>query len=151
MWFGITGLLANLGGWAHIARSYPVGAAPSGRRFSFVSGSMGMRFLPVHYGNCLFLDVGVSGFRLSILLPFRFLAPPMFIPWPDVTSVTTKKFLFVSYVVITIRDQWPTISIRGRAGRCIQETYSLGGARNALTIGSSDRGAAVSMDQGVGR
>jgi hypothetical protein len=139
MWLGITGLLAHLGGWAHLAGRYPVAAAPSGQRFNFVSGSMGLRFFPVSYGNCLFVDVGSSGFRLSIFLPFRFLTPPMFLPWSDVTSVTSKKFLFFSYVVITLRDQWPTISIRGRAGTCIQETYSLGVSRNALTIGSSDR------------
>jgi hypothetical protein len=126
MWLGITGLLAHLSGWAHVARDYPVGASPGGQRFNFVSGSMGLRFFPVSYGSCLFVDVGSAGFRLSIFLPFRFLTPPMFIPWSDVTSVTSKKFLFFSYVVITLRDQWPTIAIRGRAGRCIQETYSLG-------------------------
>jgi hypothetical protein len=131
MWIGVTGLLARLSGWAGLARRFPVGTAPSGQNFRFVSGSMGRRLFPVSYGNCLFLDVGPYGLKLSILFLFRFQSPPMFIPWSQVESVTDKRILFIPYVAIKIRDQWPIISIRGQAAQCLRDTYAranLGGA-----------------------
>jgi hypothetical protein len=123
LWVTITGLLAILGGWASLATYFRAGGAVEGERFRFVSGSMGARFLPVHYGNCLFVTVNETGFRLSIFFPFRLLSPPLFIPWNAVASVALKRFLFFRYVVVHLRDQWPRISIRGGAGQRIEQAY----------------------------
>jgi hypothetical protein len=123
-WFGITGLLAHLGGWATLSPKYRNDNAVPGETFRFVSGSMGHRFIPVNYGNCLFVAAGSDGFRLSILFPFRFQCPPLFVPWSDVESVTEKRFLGIfRYAVIVVRDQWPRISIRGRAADAVHRAY----------------------------
>src|SRR6185369_15574537 len=94
MWAVITGLLAHLSGWAGLSSYFRATAPPSGERFRFVSGSMGLRSFPVSYGGCLFLDVNADGFRLSILFPPRFQSPPLFVPCPQVAPVTEKQLLF---------------------------------------------------------
>ncbi len=124
MWAVITGLLAHISGWAGLSSHFRAAAPPSGERFRFVSGSMGLKSFPVSYGGCLFLDVNTHGFRLSILFPFRFQSPPLFVPWSQVASVTEKKFLFMAFTELRLRDHWPTISIRGKAGKFIQEAYA---------------------------
>lgn len=123
-WFAVTGLLAHLGGWASLARSYRADRTEEGKSFWFASGAMGKRFLPVNYGNCLFVTLGSSGIRLSILFPFRFQSPPLFVPWSDVESVTQRRFLFLfRYVVIVVKGQWPQISLYGRAGVAAHRFY----------------------------
>lgn len=125
MWIAITGLLAQLGGWSTLARQFRSDESIQGERFRFVSGSMGKRFLPVSYGNCLFVVINDAGFGLSILFPFRILSPPLFIPWHAVASVERKKLLFLfPYTLIRIGGEWPTISIRGHAGRYLENAYA---------------------------
>ena len=124
MWLGATGLLAHLSGWAHLAKQYKANGALEGNRFHFASGSMGLRFFPVNYGNCLFVTVTAQGIRLAILFAFRFQSPPFYLPWSDVESVVEKRFLFLfPYTVITVKDHWPRISLWGRAGKAVVESY----------------------------
>ena len=131
MWIAITGLLAHLSGWAGLSSYFRSSAPTSGERFRFVSGSMGLRFFPVSYGGRLFLTVNAEGFQLSILFPFRLQSPPLFIPWAQVASITEKKFLFVGFTDLRLRDHWPTISIRGKAGKSIREAYARSSAKGA--------------------
>lgn len=123
MWFGITGLLSHIGGWASLASAFLAHDDVAGERFRFRSGSLGKKFFPVNYGNCLFFTVSESGFRLSILFPFRFLSPPIFIPWDKVESVEEKQVFFFSYHVVSIRDHWSRISVRGSLGALLKERF----------------------------
>ena len=124
VWFGLTGLLAHFGGWASLARRYRATRRPDGRRFRFASGSMGSRILPVSYGGCLFVTANDEGLYLSILFLFRFQSPPLLIPWSEMESVTEKRFIMSTYTAIRVRDQWPTISLRGRAGHYVRDAYA---------------------------
>jgi hypothetical protein len=127
MWLGVGGLLSLLGGWFGLAADFRAEQPALGERFRFVSGSMGSRLFPVRYSNCLFVTVNDSGFRLSILFPFRFLTPPLFVPWSAIASIEQKKFLLVfRYTAIRVRDRWPTISVRGDAGQRIADVYRTG-------------------------
>jgi hypothetical protein len=120
-WVVITGLLAHVGGWASLARDFRSDEPPSGERFRFASGSVGNRFMPVNYGGCLFVSINELGFHLSLLLPFRFQSPPLFIPWRAVESVKEEQILFSKYAVVRIRGHWPQISLRGRAADRLQQ------------------------------
>jgi hypothetical protein len=123
-WFAITGLLAHMSGWARLAKRYRAERTEEGERFRFVSGSLWNRALPVNYGNCLFVTLNPIGIRLSILFPFRFQSPPLFVPWTDVVSVTQKRLLFLfRYVVIIVKEQWPHISLYGNAGAAAHRLY----------------------------
>jgi hypothetical protein len=124
LWFALTGLLAHVGGWASLARRYRATRPPDGERFRFASGSMGSRILPVRYGGCLFVTVSDEGLHLSILFPFRFQSPPLFIPWSEMESVTEKRYIVSTYTAIRLRGQWPAISLRGRAGHYVRDAYA---------------------------
>ena len=124
MWVSISALLSMLGGWTSLAGEFRATQRTDGQRFRFVSGSMGARVFPVNYGGCLFVTVNETGFGLSILLPFRLLSPPLFIPWSQVASAETKRFLFVNRAIVRLRGHWPAISVRGAAGKCIVDAYA---------------------------
>jgi len=132
MWLTISTVLSHIGGWASLAKQFRDTGPQTGERFRFVSGSMGAGVFPVSYGGCLFVAVNDVGFRLSILFLFRFQTPPLFIPWSIVESVEEKRLLFVDYIRIRVRDHWPIISIRGRAGASIKAAYAAASSRSVL-------------------
>lgn len=132
MWCGITALLAMLGGWAGLAQCYRAKQPLQGRRFSFVSGSMGVSFFPVSYSGCLFVTVGEAGLELSILFLFRLCSPRLFIPWSAVESVQVKRFFFSRYADIRIRGRWQRIAIRGAAGEEVHRAYARARQEHAL-------------------
>ncbi|MES2016604.1 MAG: hypothetical protein V4484_08905 [Pseudomonadota bacterium] len=124
LWAGICFLLAQVSGWAGLARRLRASGPPSGERFRFASGSMGSRYFPVNYSSCLSIDVGDDGVHLSMFLLFRFACPPLFIPWAQLDSVTSRKFMFMSSTVLQLREHWPAIVIRGKAGQAIGQAYA---------------------------
>lgn len=125
LWFFISAALSLGGGWFSLSREFRTYDDVSGERFRFRSGSLGRWPFPVTgYGNCLFLTVNDRGFRLSILFLFRFLSPPLYIPWSAVQSVQSKRFLFVPYALIRLKRGWPAIAIRGDAGEYLAGAYA---------------------------
>jgi hypothetical protein len=124
LWLAISAVLALAGGWFSLSREFRSDETIEGERFRFASGSLGLWPFPVTaYGSCLFLTVNSSGFRLSILFVFRFLSPPLFIPWSAVKTVESGRFLFIRYTLVRLLRGWPTLAIRGRAGKGLAETY----------------------------
>jgi hypothetical protein len=125
MWFGIGALLSYLAGWPGLAARFRSTEAIEGERFRFTSGSVGAssRF-PVGYRNCLFFTVGETGFLIRVFFLFRFLTPPLFIPWAQVESITEERLWFVRYMVIRIRGCSTKIMVPGRAGQSIGQGYA---------------------------
>lgn len=130
MSIGVLGLLAQKGGWATLAKTYRAEGHEEGERFRFVSCSMGRGWLKsVTYRNCLFVTLNNRGIRLSILFPFRFRSPPLFLSWKDVETVSDKRSRLEHYAVITLKDQWPRVTLYGRAAHAVlqfHEAYSKG-------------------------
>ena len=118
-------LLAHLSGWRLLAKRFRATEPVEGLRCRFSSGRMGRRGeMPVGYGSCLNLIVGRTGFRLSILFPFRFFCPPLFIPWTEVESVEEKRDWFRQRSQISIRGSDVFVAISGHAGECIAAMYA---------------------------
>lgn len=117
MWVGVSILLSFISGWASLAKDFKTMQDTIGKEFRYVSGSMGIRFFPVNYGNCLFVTVNEQGFELSVLFLFRVFSPKLFIPWKEVESVKLKRILVFHNTVVKLSDHWPTISISGKAGK----------------------------------
>jgi len=125
MWLGIGGLLAYLSGWITFARTFRTTIDGNGERFRFASGAIGAsKWFPVNYRNCLTLDVGREGLRLAMFFPFRFLCPPLFIPWQAVESVAEERFWMVKYSVIRVRGFSARILVRGQAGEKVRSAYA---------------------------
>ena len=94
LWLVIAGGLARATGWASLAAKFRRREPLLGERFTSVSGAMGRGRFPVGYRSCLTVVVGRGGFSLAVLFPFRFLSPPLLIPWPEVQTVEEGKLLF---------------------------------------------------------
>ena len=113
MWFGITGFLAVLSGWHSFASKFRARKELTGERFRMRSASIGLPFLPVGYGNIVTFTISDGGLGLKLIFPFRFLSPPLFIPWSQVTSVSEGKFLFFRHVIVQPANHWSRIKLYG--------------------------------------
>lgn len=59
-----------------------------------------MRWL-ANYRNCLRLGANQDGLYLAVLFLFRFMHPPLFVPWSEI-KITRKRGLFGEYVTLTM-------------------------------------------------
>jgi hypothetical protein len=123
-WLMICGLLSFLGGWYELARRFKTADGVDGERFYFRSAAIGWRSFPVSYGSCLFATVGPKGIALSILIPFRFLHPPLLIPWSAVERCERVTFWFMNRVAVQVAGFNRRLLFGGALGREILEEWS---------------------------
>lgn len=83
MWCLLLMLLARLGGWTAVARTYRATEPGHGLLYRFQSGS----FAWVDYNGVLTLHVSADGVRIAVLWPFRPGHPPLMIPWQAIHVV----------------------------------------------------------------
>ncbi len=98
MWCAVSLLLATAGGWRRLAKSFPSRSQSSGKRFFMESGKVG----PIAYKSCLIIHSASGGLYLSVLLPFRYGHPPLFIPWHTIRNVVTRRFWGTEHVVFDV-------------------------------------------------
>lgn len=124
MWLGITGLLSVLGGWRELAASFDAGPLPrEGRPIGrWATGGVKRVLFPVSYSNCLNVTLFQDGFGVAVARPFRFMHPPLFIPWTAVRDCE-EGGAFWRYARITLHTSGVRILIGGRAGRELLEQW----------------------------
>ena len=124
-WFSVCAALSYLAGWPGLASRFQSTRPAEGERFRFASGSVGAStWLPVTYCSCLFFTVGETGFLISVFFLFRFLSPPLFIPWTEVESISEERLWLIRHAVIRIRGFSTKIMVPGRAGQSITQAYA---------------------------
>jgi hypothetical protein len=124
MWLSICALLSLIGGWYELAHQYRAKSQPVGKKFYVVSGSIGWPYFPVSYSSCLSAIVAESGFRLSVLFPFRILHPALFIPWSAVETVEEGRYVFIKRCVIRVHGFKRRIALYGGAGTAVAEAFN---------------------------
>jgi len=107
LWVAICLVIAQVGGWAELARHYRATNPFQGERWRFRSARMRLNG---HYNNCLTVGANIQGLYLSTMFLFRVGHPPLFIPWPDI-SVTKGKTLWWSYTEFRF-IQTPSVWLR---------------------------------------
>ena len=125
LWLSIHAILSTIAGWGSLAARFPVSypAAAQGRRFRFVSGSLGSRWFPVAYRSCLSCRVSSAGLELSVLPMFRFMHPPMFIPWSAVEEAKREQRWLLPVTVLRLRGVPHQLRLAGTAGKAAFEAY----------------------------
>jgi hypothetical protein len=119
-WCGVVGLLSTVGGWGRLAAAYPgTGSEVVTERFDLAGGSVGV----VSYRSTLKVGVGEWGVGLSVLLPFRFMHPPIAIPWEAVQSCGDARFAFWSGSELRLHSG-QRIMLWGPAGAAIREAWA---------------------------
>ena len=112
LWVTVLFILAYIGGWSRLAQYYQTQSTFEGERWNFKSGRMGV----TNYSGCLTIGVNDRGLYLAVFPIFRVGHPPLFIPWYDITTSKSRKFL-VSYLDFTFaRMPSVTFSVAERFG-----------------------------------
>jgi hypothetical protein len=120
---GGAALMARVAGWPSLATTLRAQGEPAGERLRFVTGSLGSPTFPIKYRNCLRLVLNADGFFISLMFPFKFVSPALFVPWSEVESCATEQAFSTQIVVFTLRRQWSQIKLRGIAGQVVREAY----------------------------
>lgn len=76
-------VVAQISGWAELARYYRATNPFQGQRWRFRSGRMR---LAMSYNNCLTVGADQHGFYLAVFFLFRPGHPDLFVPWQYVTT-----------------------------------------------------------------
>lgn len=120
---GGVALMARIAGWASLARSFRANGVPEGQSLRFVTGSLGALAFPIRYRNCLHLARNSEGLYVSLMFPFKFASPALFVPWSEVASCTVEQAFSTQVVVLQLRGQWSAIKLPGAAGQWAREAY----------------------------
>jgi hypothetical protein len=108
MWFAIGAVLSLIGGWWSLVRRFTASERPT-TRLKLTSARVGA----TNYNNCLYVAYAPEGIYLRVVFLFRFLHPPLLIPWSAVRWRGRKKPLLFSWDVLEIEGpSATTIQIR---------------------------------------
>jgi hypothetical protein len=115
LWLFLCAIISYVGGWFSLSRVFRTEVPFNGSRWGFQSGQM--RWL-TNYGNCLTLGADQHGIYLAIMFLFRFMHPPLLVPWSEVTIRRKKGWVFEYVTFIMGRETAIPLRIRGKmAGR----------------------------------
>jgi hypothetical protein len=110
LWLVVGAAVSLIGGWHSLAKRYRTQEAFTGAERRMQSARM--RWL-TNYNGILTLGVNREGFYLATVFLFRFMHPPMLIPWSEISMRTERGWIF-EYVVFTMGREL-TIPVRIRA------------------------------------
>ena len=116
-------LLARIAGWSSLALKLRAHDVPAGESLRFVTGSLGSLSFPIKYKNCLRLVLNDEGFYLSLMYPFKFASPALFVPWAQVESCAVEHAFATQIVACRLRGQWSGLRLRGVAGQLLREAH----------------------------
>jgi hypothetical protein len=98
LWFLVAAIISFIGGWYSLAKVYRTRAAFNGAKWRMQSGQM--RWL-ANYNKVLTLGVSPEVLCLASMFLFRFMHPPLLIPWSEI-KVRRKKGWVFEYVIFTL-------------------------------------------------
>jgi hypothetical protein len=123
LWLAVLAILARVSGWRSLGEQFATRTAPEGRRFRFVSATLGAARRPIRYRNCLHIVVGEDGLFVRVTFPLNFQSPPLFLPWGNVESVSEKRLFFARTVTFRFWGHWPAVTLSGQIGQLAKAAY----------------------------
>lgn len=85
--YAVSLLLASMSGWRALAQAYPLRVQLPAARKSFVGARVG----GVSYQGSLHVAADDAGLYVASVALFRAGHPPLFIPWRDITTSSSKS------------------------------------------------------------
>jgi hypothetical protein len=98
LWLLIGAIISYTGGWHSLSKIYRTQVPFSGAKWRGQSGQM--RRL-TNYNRVLTLGASQEGLYLACMFLFRFMHPPLLIPWSEIKVRRTKGWVF-EYVIFTL-------------------------------------------------
>jgi hypothetical protein len=90
LWFLVGAIISFIGGWFSLAKVYRTRVPFDGAKWRMQSGQM--RRL-TNYNNVLTLGVSPEGLYLASMFLFRFMHPPLLVPWSEIKVSRNKGCL----------------------------------------------------------
>lgn len=125
LWVTITYVI-SCSGWRRFSSRetsdvrIPVDAKPHRFQTLFIGGG---RFRNASYKGCMNYYIDQSGLFLRPIFMVRLFHPALHIRWSDIKSISTQKVFIARWRNIDFVDDLPSITIPGRTGRLIHETW----------------------------
>ena len=91
LWFLVGTTNSFVGGWFSLSRTYRTVVPFNGAKWNMQSGRM--RWL-ANYNNVLTLGASQEGLYLACMFLFRFMHPPLLIPWSEINVQREKGWVF---------------------------------------------------------
>ena len=115
LWLVVSAMVSYISGWFALSELYRTRAPFSGAKWRWQSGYM--RWL-THYNSVLTLGATQESLYLAVMPLFRFMHPPLLVPWSEI-RVRRSKGWFFEYVTFTMgRELAVPLRIRAKlAGR----------------------------------
>jgi hypothetical protein len=98
LWLLVSATVSVIGGWFSLSKVYRTEARFDGPKWRMQSGQM--RWL-ANYNNVLTIGVSQRGLYLASMFLFRFMHPPLFVPWSEIKVRRSKGWMF-EYVIFTL-------------------------------------------------
>jgi hypothetical protein len=119
IWLLVGAINSYVGGWFSLARVYRTRMAFNGARWKMQSGQM--RWL-ANYNNMLTFGVSRQVLYLASMFLFRFMHPPLLIPWSEIKVRRSKGWCF-EYVTFTLGHELAIpLRVRGRLAAKLSES-----------------------------
>ncbi|MEO8501430.1 MAG: hypothetical protein ABI565_10990 [Vicinamibacteria bacterium] len=113
MWLLVGALLAHASGWPALAARYPGETRPEG---GVLRGQV-MGIGPINENNVTYLIPTASGLYIYAMFLFRFLRPPILIPWQEVVYESSHKFLWVKFHKLRLAGGLSTLRVKDKGFR----------------------------------
>ena len=119
LWFLVASVVSFVGGWFSLARLYRTRVPFIGSKWREQSGQM--RCL-TNYNRVLTLGTSQEGLYLASMFLFRFMHPPLLIPWSEIKVRRSKGWVF-EYVILTMgHDLAIPLRIRAKLAAKLRES-----------------------------
>ena len=96
IWIFALTMSSHLSGWKKLAQQFPATGNETGKTFPFRTGYIGW----ARYKGILTFLINPNGIGLSVIFPFRFGHPAVFIPWDELHNFQkVEKFMHTEVVM----------------------------------------------------
>jgi hypothetical protein len=122
LWFLVAIIISYTGGWRSLSKTYRTQVPFNGAKWRGQSGQM--RRL-TNYNGVLTLGASQEGLYLACMFLFRFMHPPLLIPWSEI-KVRRKKGWVFDYVIFTLgRELAIPLRIRAKLAERLRESAGI--------------------------
>jgi hypothetical protein len=119
LWLLVGATISVIGGWFSLAKVYRTQVAFDGTKWRMQSGQM--RWL-ANYNKVLTIGVSQQGLYLASMFLFRFMHPPLLVPWSEI-KVRRKTGWVFEYVILTMgHDLAIPLRIRAKLAAKLRES-----------------------------
>jgi hypothetical protein len=119
LWLLVGAIISYVGGWLSLSKSYRTRVPFNGAKWGGQSGRM--RWL-ANYNSVLTMGASQQGLYLASIFLFRFMHPPLLVPWSEIKVLRNKGWVF-EYVTFTMgRELAIPLRIRGRLAAKLRES-----------------------------